>query len=614
MNWVGTEKWGGLAPSQTRKDRPQPPHWRLEVVAAVSRPHHLVASPDRSQLVFTLDRADLGSDIWQLDLSTGECVQITADRPPAAYWEDTPAAISFDATTLAYESDGWIKVAPLGGGIARPLVKAGSPVWLPDGRLLVSVQHPRERTGTSLPTVTEVSRLCILDPADPWPHPITPPTADVAQAAASPDGSRVAATLLPPDDRNRSDIVTFALDEGPLTTIIGEEGIHSHSPAWSPSGHAIAFVSETTGWYEIHLATGGEVRRLTQDQADFGAPSWLDDSALLATRTLRGRTDIVKVDAGTGSVEVLATGGVWSDPVAVVDSRIIAIESSHTTPNRITEIGVGPILDPAPRTIRSAQHASPIEVTYQSADGTPIHGFLFKPRDASADRPAAAVVYPHGGPTSHYGDEWDGHAQYFIDKGYAWFAINFRGSTSYGRSFERAAHDQWGVVDTADCLAAATYLESLDWIDGSRLAIFGASYGSYMALTALTSDPLQRYACAVAKFGDCDILTSWAQGDRGGSEDLERQMRHPSENRSAYRAGSPIHDLDNVQRPILIAHGELDHRVHLRQSEELVRALEKAGKTFEFVTYPTEGHGLFRVAPQLDFYKRLEKFLDWYLL
>ena len=123
-------------------------------------------------------------------------------------------------------------------------------------------------------------------------------------------------------------------------------------------------------------------------------------------------------------------------------------------------------------------------------------------------------MYPHGGPTDYYGDDWDGHAQYFVDRGYGWLAINFRGSTGYGRKFERKNHGDWGVGDTKDCLAAADYLRTLDWVDGDRLGIFGASYGSYMALLAVTDDPEHRFRCAVPKYGDCDITTSWAQGDR----------------------------------------------------------------------------------------------------
>ena len=144
---------------------------------------------------------------------------------------------------------------------------------------------------------------------------------------------------------------------------------------------------------------------------------------------------------------------------------------------------------------------------------------------------------------SFYGDEWDGFAQFFVDKGYAWLAINFRGSTGYGRDFERANHGVWGVDDTRDCLAAADYLRTLDWVDGERLGIFGASYGSYMALLSVTDDPEYRYRCAVAKYGDCDMVSSWAQGDREGVQDLER-MR-PPRRRARNPAGSAFHRLAN---------------------------------------------------------------------
>ena len=257
---------------------------------------------------------------------------------------------------------------------------------------------------------------------------------------------------------------------------------------------------------------------------------------------------------------------------------------------------------------------SPEEVTFGSRDGLEIPALLFRPATASAERPAPAVVYPHGGPTDAYADEWDGHAQFFLDKGYAWLAVNFRGSTGYGREFERANHGVWGVKDVWDCLAAADHLRGLDWVDGERLAIFGSSYGSYMALLSVTDDPEHRFRCAVAKYGDCDILTSWAQGDREGVQDLERMMGHPATAREAYRAGSPFHRLAQVTVPLLVAHGERDDRVSPKQSEQLVAELRRLGKRFEYVTYPTEAHGFLRHGPQLHFYRRLERFLDWYLI
>lgn len=621
FSWVGRDQWGGVAPSQTRKDLPPPPHWRLEAVAAMRRPHHLVVAPDRRMAAFILDQADNGSDVWTLDTSTGAAQRVTVDRPPAAFWEDTAPAFSPDGSLIAYAGPGGVRIVSASGGPSQLLCEAGSPVWMPNDHLVVSVEQDRLRSGARHSRVTEVARLAIVDPADPWPRPLTDPSADPAQAVPSPDGGRLAYSWFPADDRNRSDIHVLDLDSGMIAGLAGVEAMHAHSPAWSPDGATIAYVSEHPGWYQLFTVNAdgtGEPRQLTHGDADLGSPSWsTDGTRILATRSARGRTDVVSIDASTGEVTVHATGGEWQDPHWLADGSIVAVFEDHATPPRI-EIITGDarrvVFDPNPAAISAAPHVTPEEVVYRSSDGLEVHGFLFRPVAATGDHPVAAVVYPHGGPTSAYTDAWDGHAQYFLDKGYAWFAINFRGSTTYGRDFERANHGVWGVADTEDCLAAADHLTSLGWVDPERIAIFGASYGSYMALTSLTYDPQKRFACGVAKYGDCDVLTSWAQGDRVGSEDLERQMGHPADHRDWYRAASPIHRIAEIEKPILIGHGELDERVHPRQSEQLVRALERLGKPYEYVTYPTEGHGLLRNEPQLHFYRRLERFLDWYLM
>jgi dipeptidyl aminopeptidase/acylaminoacyl peptidase len=618
--WVGKDTWGGVAPSESRKDLPPPPHWRLEAVAATERCHHLVVGPDRETIVFILDRADLGSDVWILDPGSAHPRRLTVDRPPAAFWEDTAPSFSSDGTAIAYTASGYVCIVPADGGPSRRLTEAGSPHWLPNDHIVVTVDQKRIRSGDHHPRSTEVTRLAVVDPSDPWAAPITPPTADATTPVGSPDGSKLAFTSFPPDDRNRSDIRVLDLVEGSVVTVAGSAGMHADGSAWAPDGAMLAFVSEEPGWYEIHLAgpDGNNVRQLTDDGADFGALEWsFDGTRILATRARRGRTDVVAVSVADGSVELLAEGGDWQSPRWLADQSVVAVFEDHATPARIERITGGRrsvVYDPSPTAIRSAPHVSPQEITFRSSDGLEIHGFLFRPIAATPDTPVAAVVYPHGGPTSAYTDSWDGHAQYFIDKGYAWLAINFRGSTTYGRAFERSNHGVWGVADTEDCLAAADFLASLEWIDERRIAIFGASYGSYMALASLAFDPGHRFACGVAKYGDCDILTSWAQGDREGSEDLERQMGHPADHPADYRAGSPVHHVTDIARPILIAHGELDTRVHPKQSEELVRRLERLDKAYEYVTYPTEGHGLLRIEPQLHFYRRLERFLDWYLM
>jgi dipeptidyl-peptidase-4 len=162
--------------------------------------------------------------------------------------------------------------------------------------------------------------------------------------------------------------------------------------------------------------------------------------------------------------------------------------------------------------------------------------------------------------------------------------------------------------------AAADYLASLDWVDGSRLGVFGTSYGAYLAVLALARDPQYRYRCAAAVYGDSDLRRSWATGDRTGREDLERQMGHPSHNAEAYRFGSPILDVARIDRPLLICHGQEDRRVHPRQSEELVDELLRQDKVFEYFVYTEEGHRILEPRQPPPLLRPPPRFIDWHLM
>lgn len=596
--WVGRDERGGV-PSQVRPDFSPPPHWRLEAVAATQRPHDLTVSPDGARVAFILS-TESSSDVWVAHASGGPVRRLTTDREMASFWEDTPAFWSPSGEHLAYVSGGDLYLIPAVGGPSKKLIAATPAAWLDDDRLVVVVE--RDRT----------TRLAVVDVGDPWPRPFGPSGGDVTQVSATGDG-RVLATYWPKDDRNRSDVV-IADPTGEWATLAGHPDRRSRGGV--EDAGTVAYLLEDGDWAAIYLTdtNGSQHRRLVGGEADFANLSFSPDGKRLAgIRSAGGISDLVTIDL-SGSVVTIAKGGSWQTP-RWTSHGIVAIEESATSAPRLVVVhhdgSQTELLDGAPLPVRQGPHASPERVAYRSLDGLEIEGFLFRPGDTSS--PVPAIVYPHGGPTSAYADEWDGHAQYFIDKGYAWFAINFRGSTGYGLEFERANHDDWGVGDTNDCVAAGQYLRTLDWVDGNRVAIFGSSYGSYMALTALVH-PNNPFACGVAKYGDCNILTSWAQGDRGGGDDLERMMRHPSLNPAGYQRGSPIHEIERIDKPILIAHGEQDRRVHPKQSEELVSELERLGRSYEYVTYPTEGHGLLRREPQLHFYRRLERFLDWHLM
>ncbi len=594
--WLGKDEHQGV-PSQTRPALDDPPQGRLDAVFAMARPYNLAASPDGSEIAFVLANEGV-NDVHVVSARGGQPRRLTTDRVLAPYWDDSAPAWSPDGTRLVYESDGDAYVVPATGGAPKRIEGVSPVAWLDDDRIVGTVE--RERS----------TRLVAVDVADPWPRPFGPVGGDVGAIDVG-DNGRVVAVFWPKDDFSRSDIVV-ADPTGEWEVVAGQPDTRALSPAIH--GSSVAYVIEEDDWRAVYVAdlASGEHRLLAKDAADFGELVWSPDGRLLAaTRSHRGQSDLVTISLD-GRVDTVADGGFWESPVWAGDTLVAVYESFDTAPRlvRLAETRE-PLFDGAPLSVAAATYQPFDRVTYASTDDLEIEGFLFRPGDTT--RPVPAVVYPHGGPTDAYGDGWDGHAQYFLDKGYAWFAINFRGSTTYGRTFERANHDVWGVADTEDCMAAARYLQSLGWVDPDRIAIFGASYGSYMALTSLVH-PDNPFACGVLKYGDSDILTSWAQGDRGGREDLERMMSHPRDNRAAYRAGSPIHEVERLDRPLLIAHGEMDARVNPKQAEELVEELRKLGKQFEYVTYRQEAHGFLRREPQLDFYRRLERFLDWHLM
>jgi dipeptidyl aminopeptidase/acylaminoacyl peptidase len=362
----------------------------------------------------------------------------------------------------------------------------------------------------------------------------------------------------------------------------------------------------------------GEERLLAAADGDLSEPAWSRDGGrLAAVRSMGIRHDLVVVDGATGEITDIAAGGTWGTPLWTRDGALIGTYEDQRTPPELRLAGLEgdtkTLVASAPAAVRSAPHVVPEQVSFRSLDGLEVNGLLYRPRDTG--RPVPAVVYAHGGPTSLSGDDWDGVAQYFVDKGYAWLAVNFRGSTGRGKTYEHLNDLAWGVGDTQDCLAAADFLRTLEWVDADRLAIFGPSYGSYMALCAAVEDAGERFRCAVCKYGEADLLVSWTQGDLAGVLYAgTNMMGDPSEHRAEYLRGSPIHSLERLQAPLLVATGELDARVHPKQSAQLVAELRRLGKPYEYVTYPTEAHGFLRAGPFLDFHRRLERFLDWYLL
>ena len=600
-------------PSIRRPDLKPPEGWNLSLLTSLERIRSHALSPDGEMIACIKDGESL-SDVYLMPAQGGWPARITTDRPLAAYWDDEIPAWSPDGKWIAFGIKGHVHLVPREGGLPKKITDfataAGSPRFLPDSqRLIVSVER------------NEADQLLLTDIHGSWPRALTTDTTgDHWDARPSPDGKSILYTLRRFDDLNRLDIVLLELESGKSLTLYGKASTRALSAKWSPDGAWIAFIAQETEREEIYLVrpNGEGLHPLTNAGQDVFQFEWAPAGNQMAVVFNRGGAfDLSLVNVDTGEISDLRSGlGIHSNPNWAPNGSFITYEyESPLLPPDLYRIDVSTrqvtqLTYSNPPAMEKNKKIIPEIVGYKSFDGLEIPAFLYTPGKPNG----AAIVYPHGGPKDQYGYFWDELAQYFTAKGYYYLAPNYRGSTGYGKQFERANYGTWGVDDTKDCLHAAKFLHGMQEIRPESIGIAGGSYGGYMTICSLSRDPEYLYACGVSKYGDSNLVSSWALCEKRLRLYTEIFLGHPAVNTGFYTNGSPISDVSNVQKPVLVLHGLLDTVVPPESSEEWVEALKRHDKVFEYKTYEDEPHGFLRRENLYDVYERMEQFLDWYLL
>lgn len=600
-------------PSLRRPDLKSPSGWSLSLLTSIERIRSHTLSPDGQMIACIKDGESL-SDVHLIPSDGGWLTRITTDRPLAPYWDDEIPAWSPDSQWIAIGIKGHVHLISREGGLPRKITDfatgAGSPRFMPDSRgLIVTVERH------------DTDQLLLTDIDGCWPRALTTDTTgDHWDARPSPDGRSLVYILRRFDDLNRLDIMLLEIETGKTITLYGKPSTRALSPKWSPDGTWIAFIAQETERDEIYLIrpNGEGLHRLTNTGHDVAQFEWSPDGKRLAVIFNRnGAFDLCLVEAESGEVTDLRSGaGIHANPNWAPDGSFITFEyESPLLPPDLYRIELSSrearqLTFSNPPALQQTNKVMPEIVSYRSFDGLEIPAFLYQPQKPNG----AAILYPHGGPKDQYVFFWDDIAQYFVAKGYTYLAPNYRGSTGYGKQFERANYEDWGIGDAQDCLRGAKFLRGLAQIRPESIGIAGGSYGGYMTMCALSRDPEYLFACGVSKYGDSNLLSSWALCEKRLRYYTEIFLGHPAGHPDFYLKGSPIMDAKNVQKPMLILHGLLDTVVPPESSEEWVEALKRHDKVFEYKTYGNEPHGFLRRENLQDVYERMERFLDWYLL
>ena len=251
----------------------------------------------------------------------------------------------------------------------------------------------------------------------------------------------------------------------------------------------------------------------------------------------------------------------------------------------------------------------------QSRDGNDLVSYLTLPREIEGDRPPKPlpmVLAVHGGPwgRDYYG--YNGFHQWIADRGYAVLSLNYRGSTGFGKNFVNAGDRQHAAAMHEDLLDAVGWAVREGIAQPDRIAIRGASYGGYATLVGLTFSP-DVFCCGVSLVGISNLVTLletlplyW----HANSNLFFRRYHDPRtpEGREWLWSRSPLSRVNQITKPLLIAHGQNDVRCKVAESEQIVAAMREHDLAVRFLVYPDEGHGLIRPENRLSFFATEEAF------
>ena len=250
----------------------------------------------------------------------------------------------------------------------------------------------------------------------------------------------------------------------------------------------------------------------------------------------------------------------------------------------------------------------PERVPYRTFDGLYCDAYLYLPPDFDAARRYPGLIQVHGGGTNSYGNGWHPVEQWFARQGFVVLAVEYRGSSGYGRDFAGLSYADWGGGQTRDAVAAGEWLRAQRYV--SRVGIYGGSYGGYLTLHSIVAAP-DLFAAAVDLYGKTNMFTGQAHADRVGRVFVARDYwgRMADEIPAAMERASTYHRLTEIRTPLLILHGDRDTRVPPLESAQVAEAMAHAGLPHEYVVYPGEGHGFRRREHRVDCYTRM---LAWF--
>ena len=573
-------------------------------------------SPDGNTLAFLRADDKNRSQIWTISVSGGEAAQATSAEGGVAEFSWAPSS---DA--IAYASD----VDPNRAEDDHDYSKD------PRVRIVRRITYRADGLGWRGDMYRQ---LFVVNPRDGSTHSLTSGAFDNGSPRWSPDGKSIAFV-----SARRPDRETVPYNEAYVVPAGGGEpeyrsdGLSSIGALeWLPDSSGLVAIGSDddeigAAWQGrlFILRPGQTPRRIGDDSVRpvAGFPPLMPSPQLAVTGEFvtfmgdsKGQSYLCRVPLGGGVNKRLTSGGAQYTEITV-DAKsqqavVVAASTDSAGDLKLVDLGIGysKTLTDDNEAYFNDHPTAGLSKSTLTRVGMEIESRLLLPPTFDESKRYPLIVNIHGGPHGSFYDGFNPVEQALATAGYLVLSVNPRGSSTYGPDFLKAVLRDWGGEDYRDIMASLDKTCELPYVDSDRLGVYGYSYGGFMSSWAIGHDT--RFGAAVVGAPCIDLLGMYGTSDIGVSFGERQWGGLRKDNVERYLEHSPLTYADRVETPVLLLHGESDHRCPIEQSEQYFVTLRRLGKEVELVRFPGCSHGFLRTGHPKMREEYISRTLGWF--
>jgi dipeptidyl aminopeptidase/acylaminoacyl peptidase len=580
----------------------------------------LAFSPDGDHVAYSVNISGQ-YNLWRQPADGGYPVQLTLSASQSVRdirWSPDGTEIAYTADNDGDEFTRVYRIPARGG---EPVEAAGEAEvryflgeWSPDGTTLAYAANDREPADQD---------VLLLDRETGEAKRVVDYGGIYYAGQWSPDGTRMVVA----DVKSNTDLDLYVLD------LESEELVHATPHEGEVYNYPVGWAADGSGFYvltdEDHEFTGLAFHRLEDNTREWVEPPewniedvvvskdgarlvWAvneDGYSRLHVRDLQGEDETRSIDLPDGVLSTMTISSA-GDKLAVLwqtathPSEVYIVELGTGEARQITQGALGGLTDD--------DLTSPELIRYPSFDRE-IPAFIYRPEGVEGRMPVVLSI--HGGPEAQERPQYmyTGFYQYLTSRGIGIMATNIRGSSGYGKSYQRLIHRDWGGDELKDLEHAVLWLREQDWVDPDRIAVYGGSFGGFATLSCVSRLP-DYWACAVDLVGPSNLVTFAKAVPPTWKRMMAKWVGDPETEADFLMERSPITYVDQITAPLFVIQGANDPRVVKPESDQIVERLRERGVEVRYDVYEDEGHGFTKRENELKAFRDMADFLEGYLL